>query len=70
MATVRTADRLLTLQEVAGQLGLTATTLYRWRSHGEGPRGFRLRGGTVRYRQADVDSWLDSQADQPRQPVA
>jgi len=55
--------KLATLSEVADYLGLPVKTLYQWRSTGRGPRGLRV-GKHVRYRWSDVETWLDSQADQ------
>lgn len=40
-------------------------TVYGWNSKGTGPRRSRV-GRHVRYRLADVDAWLESQADKPR----
>lgn len=44
------------------QLGIPVASIYAWRSRGEGPRGFRV-GKHVRYRQSDVDAWLERRAD-------
>jgi len=56
-------DKMLTAQEVADFLGVPLTTLYSWRScGGKGPRGFRV-GKHLRFKAADVDAWLDRQAD-------
>jgi len=57
-------------EQVAEYLGVPKATVYRWRCHGEGPRGARV-GKHVRYRPADVKSWFDAQlAERPRQSVA
>ncbi|MDP9116975.1 MAG: helix-turn-helix domain-containing protein [Actinomycetota bacterium] len=37
-------------------------TVYRWRSHGDGPRGFRI-GKHVRFEPAEVERWLADQLD-------
>ncbi len=58
-------DRLLTLEDVAGYLQVPVKTLYDWRHRGVGPRGLRV-GRYVRYRQADVDAWLDTCVDPAR----
>lgn len=52
----------MTLQELAEFLNKPVQTLYAWRHHGTGPRGIKV-GRTVRYRRADVDAWLEAQAD-------
>ena len=62
--TTTTDDHLLTLTETAEVLQISPQTLYRWRSHGEGPVGYRLLGGGVRYRRTDVDAWVQTQRDQ------
>lgn len=56
-------DRLLTAQETANFLGIPLTTLYQWRSRGQGPVGYRV-GRHVRYRREDVDQWLFEQRDE------
>ncbi len=55
-------SRLKTLPEVADYLGVPVATVYAWRTRGLGPRGIRV-GKHVRVRQADLDAWLDQQAD-------
>lgn len=54
---------LLSPAEVAAYLNVPVKTVYVWRSAGRGPRGIRV-GKHVRYRQGDVDFWLDQRADQ------
>ena len=53
-------DRLLTVQDLAEYLGVSATTLYQWRHRREGPRGFRV-GRHLRYRRTDVTEWIEHQ---------
>lgn len=53
---------LLSPADVAAYLNVPVKTVYVWRSNGTGPKGIRV-GKHVRYRQGDVDSWLDDQAD-------
>lgn len=53
---------LLTPGDVAGQLGVPVKTLYVWRTKNGGPRGIRV-GKHLRFRQADVDAWIEAQAD-------
>lgn len=63
-------DRLLTLQELADYLGVSASTIYNRRYRGENmPRSIRV-GGRVRYRQSDVLDWLEAQADELPRPAA
>lgn len=62
-------DRLLTLPEVATALRVPISTLYQWRSRGDGPRGIRV-GRHVRVRAADLDRWVEQHADPERRPAA
>lgn len=55
-------EQLESPQDVANYLGVPLDTVYAWRSRGIGPRGIRV-GRHVRYRRADVDAWLERQAD-------
>ena len=57
----RIPRQLLTPEELAEQLQVPLATLYGWRSRGEGPVGRKV-GKHLRYRQEDVDSWVDSRA--------
>lgn len=55
-------ETLLTQQQLAALLGISERTLERWRSEHLGPSFVRLVGrGSVRYRKADVDQWLEDQ---------
>lgn len=50
---------LLTIEELSQYLQVPVKTLYDWRHRGLGPRGLRV-GRYVRYRQTDVDAWLET----------
>lgn len=50
--------RLLTARELADTLGVSAETVLRWTRRGELP-AIRLPGGAIRYRQNDLDAWLE-----------
>lgn len=54
-------DRLLTARQVADRLGVTAETILRWTRRGDLP-GFKLPGGAIRFRSADIDAWLATHA--------
>jgi excisionase family DNA binding protein len=60
---MKAAERraLGTAEEVAEYLGVPVATLYQWRYHDKGPRASKV-GRHIRYRWADVEAWLDSQA--------
>ena len=53
-------ERLLTSEEVADWLRIKERTLRLWRDSGKGPRAQRV-GAMIRYRQSDVQRWLDDQ---------
>jgi len=55
-------ENLMSLDDVADYLGVPVRTVYAWRATSKGPRGFRV-GKYVRYKAADVDAWLERQAD-------
>lgn len=58
--------KLMTPEELAEYLGVTLHCVYAWSSRGGGPRILRV-GARLRYRPADVETWLDSVADDERQ---
>jgi DNA-binding transcriptional MerR regulator len=55
-------DRLLTITEAAELLRIPVATLRWYRHLGIGPRSFKL-GRHVMYREADLFSWVDAQAE-------
>lgn len=54
---------LLTPTQTAEVLELGLSTLARWRLEGTGPCYIKL-GRSVRYRQSDIDAWLEKQTHQ------
>ena len=60
-------ERLMTLTDLSELLGVPVATLYAWRYRGEGPAGYRI-GRHVRYRRAVVEAWIETQADELREP--
>jgi excisionase family DNA binding protein len=58
-------EPLMTVEQVADYLAVPVKTVYRWRLAGVGPRGARV-GRYVRFRRADVDSWLERQLQKER----
>jgi excisionase family DNA binding protein len=46
--------------EAALLLGVSVSTMRRWRLLGTGPRAVKL-GGNVRYRRADLEQWINAQ---------
>jgi predicted DNA-binding transcriptional regulator AlpA len=61
-------EDLITESEAAERLSLSVRTLADMRRAGEGPRWHDLGSGVcrpvVRYRQSDIDAWLESRAKQ------
>ena len=55
-------ERLMTTLELSEMLGIPIETLYGWRHRGEGPVGYRV-GRHVRYRRAEVETWLKGRVD-------
>lgn len=55
-------ETLLTPKEVADRLKIDPVTLRVWRNRGQGPKSMRLGYRTVRYRNSDVDAWLNTGA--------
>lgn len=51
---------LMSLADVANYLDVAPSTLYDWRLRRIGPPAIKV-GRHLRYRQADVDRWLDKQ---------
>jgi excisionase family DNA binding protein len=61
--TLQARDKLMSLTDVSEMLDIPVQTLYRWRSKGDGPAGYRV-GRHVRYRREAVEAWLEQRADQ------
>ena len=53
-------QNMLTPKKASIYLGISEGALRLWRSRGEGPRHFRAGARLVRYRRADLDSWIES----------
>lgn len=49
-------DVLLSRQDVAERLGVSTRWLIR--NAGDGPSYYKLPGGTIRYRESDLNQWL------------
>ena len=57
------AERLLTVDEVAGCLGISRRTFYRWRMLGIAPATVKLPGGGLRVRADVLAEWLEDRED-------
>lgn len=62
IATAPARERLLFIGDVSEWTGIPVETLRYWRQLGRGPKSARL-GGRVRYRESDVQAWIDAQFD-------
>lgn len=51
-------DNLLTTDDLAEQLQIKPQTLANWRHNNKGPKVTKLEGA-VRYKQSDVNFWID-----------
>jgi len=58
----RSAEALLSTQELAEYFDVPLKTIYAWRYRGLGPRGFRV-GRHLRFRWSDVQGWVSEQLD-------
>lgn len=54
------ADNLLTPAQAGHQLGMTVAAMAQLRYLGKGPQFVKLTGRAIRYRQADIDSYVTS----------
>jgi excisionase family DNA binding protein len=54
-------ERLVTAREVADMLGVSSETVLRWQRQRKLP-AIRLPGGAIRFRQAELEVWLESRA--------
>jgi excisionase family DNA binding protein len=53
---------LLSPDDLSEYIDVPKATLYNWRLRGYGPPAIKV-GRHLRYRQADVEAWLDHQAE-------
>ncbi len=61
-------EHTLTPVKAARYLGISEAVLRLWRSEGQGPRHFRAGEKLVRYRRADLDSWIEARLSAPAAP--
>ena len=62
-------EAVLSISELAAELGVSVQAIYDLRSQGRGPRGFRV-GRELRFRVSEVEAWLAGleEADEQRHP--
>jgi predicted DNA-binding transcriptional regulator AlpA len=51
---------LLTEQQASERLNVTVSCLQAWRVRGGGPRFCKLARRCVRYRESDLDAWIEN----------
>jgi excisionase family DNA binding protein len=56
-------DPLRTTEWLAGYVAVPVQTIYQWRLKGTGPRAIKV-GKHLRFRQTDVDAWLEAHSDE------
>lgn len=52
-------DKLLTIDEVCDRLSVSRGALAQLRYEGTGPKFIKLTAKAVRYRESDIEAWLD-----------
>ena len=57
---------LLNIDDVAELLGVSKQLIYSWRHKKLGPPAIALEGRLLRWRQSDVEDWLDTGRDDGR----
>jgi excisionase family DNA binding protein len=55
-------DRLMGVEDLAEYLGIPEATVYKQRSEGTGPPGYRI-GKHVRWKRSEVEAWLEKHKD-------
>lgn len=58
-------DRLLRVTDLTNIFGVKKQTVYNWNSLGIGPKAYKV-GREIRYRERDVEAWLESKEIQPK----
>ena len=58
-------DVLVTRNELARRLGVSLTTLWRWHKTGYGPPVVKIGSTQVRYKQSEVERFVDSLSGEP-----
>jgi excisionase family DNA binding protein len=57
-----TRDPMWSVDDLAAYLGVPVATIYKWRTTGDAPPGYRI-GRHLRFKPADVDQWLTERRD-------
>jgi len=62
------SEGLVDLEWLSEFLDISERTIYAWRQRGEGPPAYRV-GKYLRYRQSDIEAWLNERHDTEDQRV-
>ncbi len=55
-------EKILRLNEVKAQTGLSTSTIYAWIKEGKFPQKFNLGNRSVGWKQSDISNWIDSRS--------
>lgn len=57
-------NKLLTVNDLSEQLGISVSSIYRKRSLGEPlPPAIVISEGSIRWRQSDIDAWIEQRVE-------
>jgi len=57
--TTSRASEWMSQQDVLRELGISRSTLHKWRVEGRGPGFRKLPNGELRIRRSDLNEWVD-----------
>lgn len=60
--TLPVTEKILRLNEVKAQTGLSTSTIYAWIKEGKFPQKFNLGNRSVGWKQTDISNWIDSRS--------
>lgn len=52
-------DKILRIQHLANKLGLSRATIYRMIKANKLPKGFKIYGTAVGWRDSDINTWIE-----------
>jgi prophage regulatory protein len=55
----RYSERYLKVNEVAAMLGVSRSTVWRWRKVGFLPAPYKIRERMIRWREKDIEEWME-----------
>ncbi len=60
MTSSQVDEPMIGIAELARRLDVAKETVYTWRKHKRGPRGYNI-GGQIKFRWTEVEAWLQQQ---------